>query len=148
MRIAGVVYLFEASQLPTSSDNIRDRKIFQSLCGNDALSAVIVGMTKWENNDEAEENEKILKEAWEEASGRQCGLIYPVQNTYESAWGTINHLAQEQINCTVLQIQRELVELGKPVAETEAGKLVYALSKRRRRFSLPAFILRIFRIGI
>jgi hypothetical protein len=125
MQLAGVVYLYDISQPPISQTDRRDREIFQKLCGDDALSSVIVGATKGEfSNHEAvattEGNlDKIL---WEGTPLNGRSTVHRFQNTHDCAWEIINQLAQKGIESTVLHIQRELVDFGKLSSDTEAGK--------------------------
>jgi hypothetical protein len=123
MRLAGIVYLLETSQLAQLSKpdaNRRDLDIFQKLCGTDALSSVVIGVTKGGSFDHGERERNL----WEGAYISQP-MIYPIRNTSECAWDIVNLLlSPEKVNPTVLQIQRELVDFGKVIHDTEAGKHV------------------------
>lgn len=157
MKLAGVVYLFETpqdSQQPMSESNRRDCEIFQKLCGDEALSMVVVGTTKWEcvlNDSVAGDREPKLNTFWE--GPNKQSEVYRFQNTKDGAWAIINYLAQEGVGFTILQIQRELVDYGKIIDDTDAGKHMYGaheLSKRRRRgkFSLARRILMFFGVDV
>jgi hypothetical protein len=117
MKLAGIIYLLETAQLSTSQANRRDLNIFQKLCGDDALSSVVIGVTKGGSFDHGEREQNL----WEGAYISQP-MIYPIQNTSECAWDMVNLLASEKVNPAVLQIQRELVDFGKGIHDTEAGK--------------------------
>jgi hypothetical protein len=131
MQLAGVIYLFETSQ-PPQADR-RDREIFRKLCGDDALSSVVIGATKSESLCHgAGDSEQHLRDRFWEGRSNDGPAIHRCQNKDES-WKMINQVAQGGITPTVLQIQRDLVDSRKPIFDTEVGKLIIPSSVKRKR---------------
>jgi hypothetical protein len=124
MRLAGIIYLFETS---TAADP-RDREIFRKLCGDDALSSVVIGTrttTLNHGTGDAKQHPWDTFSLPGDAFWEGNSNIGPAIHRRQNAWEVVNQLAQGGITSTVLQIQRELVEFGRLIPDTEVGKFVY-----------------------
>jgi hypothetical protein len=115
--------LHDITQSRTIGVTLKNLGLFGKLCGSDAAKCVVFATTKWEDvrlevgvRREKELFEVFWKEMLDEGS-----RTARVQNTHESVWKTINKILERQ-PVHALLIQEELVDLGKSIPETEAGK--------------------------
>jgi hypothetical protein len=98
--------------------------MFQKLCGPDALSSLILVTTNWDslhakNIYEGKANEEQLRnEYWKALLGSGSKMLR-FDNTYSSAWNIIDSLPETAIS---LKIQQEMVEEGKSLHDTAAGR--------------------------
>jgi len=102
--------------------------MFQHLCGQEALSKVVIGTTKWGRIDReiAQEHHAELKDVHWEPLVRKGSLVRQFDDTQESAWGFIDAILRKIVRGRLfevaLQIQTELAKDNKIIPETEAGK--------------------------
>jgi exonuclease VII small subunit len=104
---------------------LKNLRMFVKLCGDDALSNVILTMTMWDRVELAigEQREKELEaEYWKGmiANGSQTQRF---DGSFESAWEIIDTIAKKRINHLLLQ--EELVDLKRQLSETQAGMVLY-----------------------
>ena len=125
MKLAGIIYLHEISQsnmLPVR----RNLDMFSKLCGPSAIRNIVLAMTKWSDIPVkvGEEREKLLKaDHWKDMLDRGS-VMFRYDGTEDSARGIVDHvLTHEPLDA--VQIQRELIDLNKVLAETEAGRSLY-----------------------
>ncbi|KAG6877932.1 hypothetical protein C0993_001978 [Termitomyces sp. T159_Od127] len=125
MKLAGIIYLHEISQnniLPVR----RNFDMFSKLCGPGAIRNVVLATTKWNDVPEkiGEKREKLLKDDhWKDMLDRGCVMLR-YDGTQDSARSIIDQiLTHEPLNA--VQIQKELIDLNKILAETEAGRSLY-----------------------
>ncbi|KAG6820501.1 hypothetical protein H0H93_016308 [Arthromyces matolae] len=130
MKLAGIVYLHEISQgnMPPVQRNI---DMFSKLCGSSAIKNVVLATTKWSDipPDLGEQREKILKDHYWKAMLERGSIMHRYEGTQDSARAIVDQiLAQDPLDA--VQIQMELIDLNKVLAETEAGRsLYYCLSE-------------------
>ncbi|KAF9464789.1 hypothetical protein BDZ94DRAFT_1119297, partial [Collybia nuda] len=126
MKLAGVIYLHDISQcrfLGTVSKNLH---IFCKLCGDDALPSVILRTTKWgqvDHETEKRREEELRGKCWKDFL-ENSATMHRFLDDHESAWNMVNCLLQKILVVDSLHIQQELVDLGKLIPDTDAGKLL------------------------
>lgn len=104
---------------------MRNKGMFEKLCGLNALHNVILVTTMWDKVYDlpaAEAREKDLStNYWKSmiASGAQ---MKHHQNSYQSAWNILDQLTGPR---QPLQIQREMVDEGKSLPQTAAGSALF-----------------------
>ncbi|KAG6878828.1 hypothetical protein C0992_007406 [Termitomyces sp. T32_za158] len=125
MKLAGIIYLHEISQnniLPVR----RNFDTFSKLCGPSAIRNVVLATTKWSDIPEkvGEKREKLLRdEHWKDMLDHGSVMLR-YEGTQDSARSIIDQvLTHEPLDA--VQIQRELIDLNKILAETEAGRSLY-----------------------
>jgi hypothetical protein len=114
--------LYEISQERVRGTFLKNRDIFTKLCGDDAMKNVVLVTTKWTKVglEEGETREEQLKkEFWKEMVDKGT-ITARFMHTHESAWGIVDQLVPKERRA--LLIQQELVELGRSLPETAAGK--------------------------
>ncbi|KAG6852879.1 hypothetical protein C0991_008392 [Blastosporella zonata] len=125
MKLAGVIYLHEIFQrnMPPVQRNLGT---FNKLCGPSATRNIVLATTKWSDIPEniGEERETSLRENhWKDMLDRGYVMLR-YEGTQASAQIIVDQiLAQEPLDA--VQIQKELVDLNKVLAETEAGLSLY-----------------------
>ena len=110
-----------------SGSAVKYNKMFQNLCGNEALKNVVLVTTMWDEVEEEEgrdrETELSTKpEYWKTMLDLGCRTSRFYNNT-ESARDIISQFQDAQ--CTLL-LQRELVDLRLELAETSAGRTLFS----------------------
>jgi hypothetical protein len=132
MKLAGVIYLHDISQPRMLGKLRRNLDVFHKLCGDNALSAVILGTTKWEEVDTqtGEARERQLRQKFWAEMIQKGSVVHRFESNHTSAWYMVNHLLALKNKITAIHIQRELVELQKRIVDTDAGKsLQYTLEQ-------------------
>ena len=119
----------------------KNLSVFQRLCGDKALTRVVLGTTNWgEVNIErgADRERQLATNFWKNMIDSGSKMLR-FDNTKESARAILNTILDqfkfdengEIKNEIALRIQKELVEQGRSIPETEAGqKLLSTLKKR------------------
>ena len=106
MTIAGLIYLHDISQLRLSATVHKNLDLFRVLCGEDAITRVVLATTKWNRVDPAvgEQRElELKKELWGNmmTAGAQsvrfegthesaCTIIRTIPRKYMDNWHPIN----------------------------------------------------------
>jgi exonuclease VII small subunit len=95
--------------------------MFEELCGNVAMANVVIATTKWDQISEevATVREEQLKgKFWASTLSLGC-VTARYMHTHKSAWDIVDLIVHKRLNA--LQIQQELVDLGKALPDTAAG---------------------------
>ncbi|GJJ78402.1 hypothetical protein EMPS_10761 [Entomortierella parvispora] len=124
-RVSGILYLHNILENRVRGSALKNLQIFEKLCGEDSLQNVVMLTNRWGmmDEDQALEREEELKtEYWNLYLAAGCKVDrYRDKSDLDRIF--------ESILCyrpAVLQIQRETVELNKPLDETAAGEVVNA----------------------
>lgn len=123
----GILYLHQITMNRMLGSAQKSLIMFYKLCGKNYFDRVCIVTTRWDEVDEAtgSQRESDLKHDqnfWGEMI-RQGARTVRHQNTPESARRVISDLIQshEGQPCSPLNIQRQMVDEGKPLHETAAG---------------------------
>ncbi|KAF9484398.1 hypothetical protein BDN70DRAFT_849974 [Pholiota conissans] len=124
MKLGGVIFLHEISQVRMLGTALTNTNVFRKLCGDSNMSSVILATSKWEikewnvcENREAE----LKKTFWSgmlDAGARKARFL----NNKDSAWEILNLIIMRQLRQNILQIQEELVIKQKIIPDTEAAR--------------------------
>lgn len=134
MKLAGVIYLHDITQTRMLGTTRRNLDMFRKLVGDRALSAVVLGTTKWDLADESVAHRRQAELAgsyWKEMSDAGSRIV---QISPETSLKLISEILDNMIHKDeaerFLTIQEELTELRRFIPETEAGKtLRYTLEQ-------------------
>ena len=131
MKLGGVIYLQSIAEKRMKGTTRRNLEMFRRLCGDDALSKVVLGTTNWGevSGEVGKRREGQLFDGFWKDLKRSNMLRF--DQTLKSAQEFLDViLRQFDRNISVLQIQGELVELAKILPATAAGKeLRYSLEQ-------------------
>ena len=99
--------------------------MLQNLCGEDALGNVILGTTKWAVvPNSALRFKQLLSNYWKPLIKKGARALC-FKGDLASAWELVDALLELRIERkVVLHIQIELVDQGKTIPETDAGKML------------------------
>ena len=131
MKLGGVIYLQTIAEKRMKGTTLRNLKMFRRLCGEKALSMVVLGTTNWGEVDVAvggRREDQLRGNFWKDmiSSGSEMRRF---ENTQSSAQDFLDSILDgnqprtpsSASNDTSLCIQQELVELQRYIPETEAG---------------------------
>ena len=98
----------------------------QKLCGSAALANVVLATTRWSEVKKAVGEDRLMQLKTKEASFKTFidagALLVRYMHTPESAMEMLNHLVGNLKPAIPLLIQKEMVDGGKRLSETEAGQ--------------------------
>ena len=126
IHLAGIIYLHRISDNRMAGSPLKNLRMFGKLCGDDALTNVILATTMWDRVDRStcvRREEELKKDFW----NRMLALGSPAvrfQGTFESAWQIIDIIAKKK-RVDILLLQEELVNLKRQLSETQAGMVLY-----------------------
>ena len=141
MILGGVIYLLSIAERMNQTTR-KNLDMFHQLCGDKALSKVVLGTTKWGEVDEgigAHREQQLAKTVWSPMTASGSKMLR-FDNTERSARAFLDAILcqlkfggnGEILNDNVLRIQNEIVDLGWRIPETAAGKeLSYTLEQLR-----------------
>jgi hypothetical protein len=125
VKVAGFVYLHNIAQNRMGRTSLLAHDLFRRICGSVALGTVVMASTHWEallhNPAAGPIRENDLKEFLTESLSQ--GAVYrriDATDPRRDIGDIIAYILRKRAVAT--QIQEELVELGKRVAETEAAR--------------------------
>lgn len=130
--LSGVLYFHPISNIQMAGTSMKHLRIFEELCGKNALKNVVLVTTMWDEVDEDTGNiaeEKMKTKYWNKmlernsTAGRFLG-------TRESAVGLLLPLIDAARKRSSLLLQHEMVDMGKKLIETSAGRQLFARAER------------------
>ncbi|KAF8466338.1 hypothetical protein BDZ91DRAFT_168767 [Kalaharituber pfeilii] len=125
-KLSGIIYLHRISDNRMEGAALRNLQVFQALCGDNSLQHVILVTTHWVGVPKAtaEAREKELVETYWKDMTERGSEVRRFEGTKSSAIKLISEFLDRKLGETTLQIQREMVEEKKNLADTSAGKVV------------------------
>ena len=123
--LSGLLFFHRISDNRMGGSPIKHLKMFQNLCGIEALKNVVLVTTMWDEVDEEEGNNReseLTSSYWKTMIELGCHTSRFHNNT-ESALDIVSQF--QHARCTVL-LQRELVDLHLELAETAAGRTLFS----------------------
>ncbi|KAF5384431.1 hypothetical protein D9615_003467 [Tricholomella constricta] len=131
MNLAGVIYLHEITQTRMLGTARKNLDMFNKLCGVNKSDNIVLASTKWIDVKQEIGNrreEQLKKEHWKEMMNHGAKAVR-FDGTQKSAQDIIKLLFQQEA-VDPAEIQRELVDIDKFLAETAAGRtLRYTLDQ-------------------
>jgi hypothetical protein len=130
MKIGGVIYLHEISQVRMLGTALTNTNVFRKLCGEGSMQLVILATSKWPGDptkwvvNEKREDE-LAQKFWGDMLGAGAQKRRFLDNS-DSAWDILNTIIdryrEQKMRENILKIQDELVNMQKIVPDTEAAK--------------------------
>ncbi|KAH7908656.1 P-loop containing nucleoside triphosphate hydrolase protein [Hygrophoropsis aurantiaca] len=121
VKLSGIIYLHEITQARMVGTSRKNFEMFEKLCGIESAQNVILATTKWGNikSDAGERRASQLETFWKDmlSAGSQMERF---NGSQKSAWDIVKTITDKKL-LEALQIQNELVNLGKLLPQTEAG---------------------------
>jgi len=128
IQLAGIVYLHRIIDNRMSGSAVKNLRMFKQLCGNDALSSVVLATTMWglitaENGLQRERELETKREFWA-AMISKGSRVFRQDNGASSALAILEYIIAQRRR-THLRIQEEMAD-GVTLDETSAGQAVQA----------------------
>ena len=133
--LSGVIYIHRISDRRYSGIAGRNFHIFRELCGESTLRNVVLVTNMWGevSQMEGEDRETELKNKFFNLTIDKGAQLARNYNTVESAHDIIRRIMKN--HPTALQLQRELIDEGKGIADTAAGEVINKeLNEQIRRY--------------
>ncbi|KAK4133946.1 hypothetical protein BT67DRAFT_422637 [Trichocladium antarcticum] len=148
IQLAGIIYLHRIIDNRMSGSATKNLRMFRRLCGDDALSCVVLATTMWsqvsrEDGTQREQELTTRPEFW--AALVACGsTVLRQDNGAASATAIMQHvLSRRRRRRADLALQTEMAG-GRPLDETAAGREVQAdMAALRRRYEAELAALRV-----
>jgi hypothetical protein len=120
VNIATIVYLHRIIDNRMSGSQLKNLKMFRTICGQEAMPNVVIATTMWSrlggSHAEGEMREaELIRGYWADMIAQGC-RVERFQDTCESAWHIIGHKGFAKV-----QIPREMVDDHLQLKQTEAG---------------------------
>jgi hypothetical protein len=126
IRLSGLLFFHRISDNRMGGSPMKHLKMFQNLCGPEALKNVVLVTTMWDGvgEDEGNNREKeLITRYWSAMIQLGCHT----SRFYNDTQSALDIVSQFQdARCTVL-LQKELVDLHLELAETSAGRTLFSL---------------------
>ena len=122
--LKGVIYLHRITDIRYAGSQVKTLNIFKKICGDLALTNVLLVSTRWHEVDEAEgasREQQLREKFWAYMLGHGSTMARFYGNR-DSAIGIASQLVSKR--SIILELQRELVEEGKTLKQTAAGSFV------------------------
>jgi hypothetical protein len=137
VRIHGIIYLHPITNNRMAGSGLRNIDMVKAMCGFSSYSSVALATTMWPTSNNPTERSSLLgRETQLAQNGKFFGefmnkgakLFRHADNVRakDSARNITAHLIQQSDRRTqdALRLQREIVDEGKPIGETEAGIII------------------------
>ncbi|KPM39242.1 hypothetical protein AK830_g7311 [Neonectria ditissima] len=122
--LKGIIYVHRITDIRYCGSAVKTFEIFKRICGQTALSNVLLTTTRWNEIDEqtgASRERQLRSDFWAYMVGRGSNMSR-FHGDHTSAVALISQLiAKEPI---VLRIQHQMINEGKKLHETDAGSYV------------------------
>ncbi|KDR74821.1 hypothetical protein GALMADRAFT_249717 [Galerina marginata CBS 339.88] len=133
--LGGVIYVHDLSNDRFGGGVRRNLEVFRKMCGNKALGKVVITTTKGRklsmlkhpnNSSLAHERRRELTDGHWRDLVKNGASVRDFRDTHDSAWAIVDSILSRlrltNLIDIYMQIQKELVDEGKGIPETEAGK--------------------------
>jgi hypothetical protein len=126
MKLGGVIYLHRITDNRMAGTAEKNLKVFEKLCGEKALSSVVLATTHWDQVqvDDGTLRETALTNAYWKKMIEYGSSTFRFQGTRQSAQEVIDRILGQVENTYqrgFLQIQEEIVDFERRIPETKAG---------------------------
>lgn len=126
--ISGILYFHRISDNRMAGTPLKNLRLFQELCGQDAFSRIILTTTMWDEVQIAvgEQREKELSEKYWKGMIDLGSKTERYFNSHASAWGLLQPLVESASQNQAILVQEELVDMKEQLSDTSAGRALYA----------------------
>jgi hypothetical protein len=127
IKLSGLLYFHRISDTRMTGTPLKNLRMFQELCGRDALRNIILATTMWVDVEEQVglQRQKELEKNYWKGMISQGSKAFRFLNTPESAWAILDHFLRPAHERQAVQLQEEMVDLGRQLSGTKAGKKLY-----------------------
>jgi len=104
---------------------LKNLRVFRQLCGDDAMSRIVLTTTMWDEVDEEVGNQRLeeLKESYWKPMIKQGSMPFRYWNTQESATELLHLVAKKRRE---VRLQKEIGDKHMELRETSAGQELHS----------------------
>lgn len=143
VNVAGIIYLHRISEPRITGSALRSIRLFEALCGSQCFPYVVLVSTMWESLEEEDRAIAVDRETTLKGKDEFWGRMVH-DGAQVMRHGGDASSAREILSCAtftnrsvVMDIQRELIDEGKELDETSAGRYLlgelYDVRKRQKQ---------------
>ncbi|KAL4061757.1 P-loop containing nucleoside triphosphate hydrolase protein [Scleroderma citrinum] len=124
--VSAILYFHRITDNRMAGTPLKNLRVFQKLCGEDAMAQVILVTTMWDEVDEgtgAERLKELESNYWKGMISRGS-TTFRYENTPESAKHLLEEIAKMKWNHREVLLQQEISEMKKELRETAAGQVL------------------------
>ncbi|KAI5995160.1 P-loop containing nucleoside triphosphate hydrolase protein [Pisolithus albus] len=124
--LSGILYFHRISDIRMAGTPLKNLRVFRKLCGNKAMSQVILVTTMWDEVDESVGNERLeeLEGDYWKAMIAQGSTTYRYVNTLESSRELLSQLVESKRR--EVRLQKQTANKHLQLRETDAGQELYS----------------------
>ncbi|TFK44968.1 hypothetical protein BDQ12DRAFT_621501 [Crucibulum laeve] len=125
--LSGLLFFHRISDNRMDGTSLRNLRMFQNLCGNDALENVILVTTMWDgvSEEEGSKREEQLRDSYWKPMLNLGSRMVRFHYSATSAWDIVSKF-QPAPRSRPLLLQEEMVDRGMQLAETSAGRTLFS----------------------
>jgi len=112
INVAAIIYMHKIDDNRTTGSLLRNLRLLADLCGQPAMPNVVITMWSRVDADDGTQREQELRTFWKDILDNG-GRTERFNGTYESAWGIIGSIMQNNAGTTVT-IQQEMAYANTP----------------------------------
>ncbi|KAF8553435.1 hypothetical protein OG21DRAFT_1245167 [Imleria badia] len=126
--LSGILYLHRITDTRMAGKPLRNLRMFQKMCGRDALDKVYLTTTMWDEVDQSVGEKRLHELAAEywKAMIQQGAQIVRCRSDDDSPKKIIQQILDQEATRRVALLQVEMADLKKELRETEAGQELYS----------------------
>ncbi|KAF9441303.1 hypothetical protein P691DRAFT_813197 [Macrolepiota fuliginosa MF-IS2] len=128
VKLSGIVYLHRITDNRMGGSQCRNLRTFGELVGDNAMKNVILVSTMWEKVNPAigkKREEELRERFWKLMVDKGSRTDRLEKNTMEEAWRIVEQVVTEREQREAILLQEEVVNLGRKLNETQAGRNLY-----------------------
>ncbi|KAF5357181.1 hypothetical protein D9756_006603 [Leucocoprinus leucothites] len=130
IKLSGIIYLHRITSNRIGSAPYKNLRMFGELCGDVAMSRVILVTTFWERGDASRVGESRVQQLrdnyWKPLIDRGSSIDALKKANSEEAWRVVRPLVDKRLNARrEVLLQEETVDRHIALNETQAGKALY-----------------------
>lgn len=136
-QFSGLIYLHDISGARMTGSILKNLRMFRKLCGEENLGNVILATTKWAitpmNDAIMRERDLCSDQGFWGLMINAGSMVRRFDNTEASARSLVEELLHTGNKSFIPKIQREVVEEGKNLSQTDAGAFIEEALARQAR---------------
>ncbi|KIW77965.1 hypothetical protein Z517_07798 [Fonsecaea pedrosoi CBS 271.37] len=143
IRLAGLIYLHRISDARMPGSAVKNLRMFQAVCGESNYRHVVLATTMWAETGSSDarnvQNQRLreLQDTYWDDMIRSGSKVMKHDGHKSSALEIVRTLTARAESPVTLAIQRQLVNEGQTLDETDAGKIVFEeVIAAKRKFKL------------
>ena len=138
IQLTGIIYLHRIADVRLGGSAMKNLRMFKKLCGENSLASVVLATTRWSDVDEEvglkRESELTTNLQFWASMIAKGSTVFRHDRELESAMEIVSYLVEKR-RPIILDIAKEMVDSGRPLDETSAGKEVTAeMAEQKARF--------------